>query len=1053
MENDQKEPEKAITAYQHDGSRILPTNRNEEVDVHHSIDFIGSSDTVKDLFALPFTSGQGVEIAIHNMKGTLLLDSSPTTISNESVEKEPLKLLPAVSNSLACSKDVPTRVADDMLAGKLYQEPSTECSVEEADHVLWKFNNTSLLVSPTSSLKVHDSDSGVPLTSIRVENLDNLRQTLMTFRNLKRGDKTYAEAVALDRAEHQAAVSIPELKVVRPSLGDVIGRENASHGAHTLTSQTASPVVTAIDMYLDNLIAHVPQLALCLEEKGFVSSVKLMKTEQIPAALLSEAIIDTSLPIQMMSNVCEDDLFSKATMETHAASLLQLLKTQCSTDNATYVLRRETGKTDVQLLDVSAISMQRHQRWNLWLVRMSRRFAQRMQSVERQLSDPALRRDYRSRQRSLLRNAISIVEELKDQADDESGHESLLASLHDELADTFIGPEGLVEASDPLLNKASLPYSIDTLEKAEDHLSLACRTLRSLLNSCHDERSSPITSHYVQAEFKLCQVRVFLINHHLVSSQYRSSNIMQLLKLTGSSLQQCSHFVSKQFDDSTKSIQLSKRWSSLWVGCATFASVFARDRRWREQGYMSLDDVLSVLKAVHEKWGSKHNHAVVGRSEVGFDPPTVTLAVSDEEKAICTTAESNLLGSSKLKYAEICASVAAVVAFWFALDIQKDNPSLQIPSRSLERCLGAECNEIGKRLIADAQYLLSNKSLTSTDDGIQSIGLILSSSRRWLEGGLGFFQQSEDLSNIALVFCNLCQYWKLKANSFFMGKESPSEHYETCLEQAAKELLRAHSALRSRDADPRTWDMVSVELAGTKLVLGVRRRQVLLGSSSTPLPAPGSRLWSGEEKSIVEPLQKALAIYTERNDVRGSAAASYQLGQYYTKVWTSQRDEKETRAKLSLAFKHFLHAHSLFRSMVEGNEPTFCLICIDLANLYSSVAGEKGLCQAFERCLDTKAVLSPEVMESARKSQSTEKFQDWLKQMAQLAENIETKVLKLLQQLAQLGNPELKNLYAVALKQKLAAVPSVDDNPYQSTHTMLDTLCKEYESWKESQAS
>lgn len=158
--------------------------------------------------------------------------------------------------------------------------------------------------------------------------------------------------------------------------------------------------------------------------------------------------------------------------------------------------------------------------------------------------------------------------------------------------------------------------------------------------------------------------------------------------------------------------------------------------------------------------------------------------------------------------------------------------------------------------------------------------------------------------------------------------------------------------------------------------------------------------------------------------------AHYQLAQFYAKIWCCQRDESKTRQKLSAAFTHYNAALSFFANTVRGNETTFCLLCLDLSSLYSSVQGEEGLSKALLVCLDTHKAFSAETIKA--KIQTPGRYDDWFQQMETLASNVEERVFSALRSLVKLQEDgseatkrlQYKDLYRAGLQAKVAAAAS-----------------------------
>jgi len=391
----------------------------------------------------------------------------------------------------------------------------------------------------------------------------------------------------------------------------------------------------------------------------------------------------------------------------------------------------------------------------------------------------------------------------------------------------------------------------------------------------------------------------------------------------------------------------------------------------------------------------------------------------------------------------------------------------------LRQRFGDACNEIGKILLTVV------KELIKSGGDMTPITQMLLSSEFWFSEGLQSFEKSYgggmkniSLLNIALMRCNLCQCCKIRANSNLDLPRKPligssgsfgsglDSRVELCLQDAAKHLELAHEALGQRELHPKTWDMVSEELAATFLILGVRRRQSLIGS--TPVVTQSLRLNPGRERYIIEPMQRAKIVYESLHNGPQAAAADYQMALFYSKVWTCQRDETKTREKLSLAFSHFSTAHRYFFAQMRSCEPTFIILCLDLSNLYSAVSAQGCLQKALLCCVDTCDAFSPEAVYDAklRQSQSQIKRQrrkpcaedDWMEKMKTLASSVEKRIFKLLPNLVKIekadegsSSSKFMDLYRALLTMKVHSTnkEDLDEHHIFTVHDLLLRLRRE----------
>ena len=1081
--------------------------------------------------------------------------------------------------------------------------PSPEEYVENVpphrprEYLSWRCRDMNLLVG--SDALIYRTPTGDAALTLRVDDVQELNHLLEQHQDAVRrgkflpdhrlttpqqqGKPTYAEAARQLRIEQEkgryqankqqhhdhhhstseesdrAGFAAPDLDQARlqtcivPSL-PMGGMLDPSPQRGTFTAKALSPVSTVVDAYLDNIMANVPQLALCLQEKGFVRSVKLLQTADIPTSFLRPSTIDTARPFEMVSPDSEaEQMFSPQIMEMNASALLRFLKTNCTRNNTTYLLRREAGETNIQLYDISSISAQKQHKWIWWLAMMSYRFANRLRDVANRTLETQLARACRNRQRSLLENTLDLLEVLSDM--DGNLRESLVAAIREHLADTFLWEESVTDCGDnahesvnhpassapPTAFSQRQPYqkaSVDALEKAGAHLEKGIKRLLPVLQKNLDRQKSQkdrrkqkrnsssksikvtteteeTSSSESEAEEKnddssneneAVATQLYGMHQKLVNLYLRLGEI-HLKNYFSSSAMQCLRSAARRLADSLflvgetmrangtdkrsyawlRRSQLQYVW--LWEHCGHFARSFGGDALWRERGHAGADDVLSVLRDAEAAFQENKRLLHLWRTNELYtflSPDSLRMATNDDvtlgslsgvvgvstvvNKLPASTSPEAIQAAQKylseqhvLRREERQVFVASCLAYQraiFSYEGLVEDPSVDATTDLmglLQQRLGDACNEVGKILLSALRSLMGSNSQEADSSTARAL---LSSSFFWFELGLDSFQKCGDVRNLALIRCNLCQGHKLQANAIFAeGGSQASSHAEQCLQEGANHLLAAHEALGMRETEPACWDMVSGELATTYLVLGVRRRQALIGSGNVPLILEALRLSPGKERSIVEPMERAMEIYEEMGNPHQAAATHYQLALYYSKIWTCQRDENKTREKLGKAFAHYSAAHGFFSRSLKGNESTYCLLCLDLSSLYASVQGEGGISKALLCCFDTAPTFSPDTVQSHRGVDGKK----WMEQMATLASEVEDRVFKLLRSLTKLeekeggdGTAKYKLIYRAGLTAKMKASTddtgglSATEKKINAWHTILTAI---RESWHQATKS
>ncbi|KAK7241325.1 hypothetical protein SO694_00050270 [Aureococcus anophagefferens] len=203
-----------------------------------------------------------------------------------------------------------------------------------------------------------------------------------------------------------------------------------------------------LDGWLENVIAGVPKLALCLERFGVVVGAKVLDTAEIPKAFAD-------------ADGGDHALFDAKSVEVHAAAVLRFLADHCDRDGATYVLAKDASDERLRLYDLDALARAgkfptskapisaaladaKKKQWKWLLATLSARFAHRVRAHLRLGADggaggdldAATRSSLLGRLRGLATTALDLLAEIEDSEGEP--HLAMRASLEEMKAASFL---------------------------------------------------------------------------------------------------------------------------------------------------------------------------------------------------------------------------------------------------------------------------------------------------------------------------------------------------------------------------------------------------------------------------------------------------------------------------------------------------------------------------------------------------------------------------------------------------------------------------------------
>ena len=444
-------------------TRVNHDSNQVKLDINN-VDILGPAEVVKKLFCLPVTKDEPY-FALHRMGNTLLIDSingfdaQRACHDNDDKKYEEIALF------------APDRPQSAMRGHATVLDALTNCSMSQ-------------LVSSCQDLQLAALSSDKFSSESSLSD-DNTASTLespflpppgfympqcpppMPFRHILRW----------------------QLQNLRFALGsDLVVCSTREHPALTIAPMDTTREVelsTCVDHYLDNVMANVPELALCLHAKGFLRGLSVCRTEDIPR-------LDSTLRTHMQqgswergginksaasgsgkesfarpsggggprqqAGPCEGDdggggggLFDPKVIEFNAVTILRFLRENCHRDSGTYIVHMQrpapsspTGQPEgtgagpgpgpgaIEIFDLQGISLARQKKWKWLLAMLSQRFAVRLGQHYQDASPPS-RVIIRDRQMSLFQSCYDLLVEIRQMGG--GGHGTIRASTLEQMAD------------------------------------------------------------------------------------------------------------------------------------------------------------------------------------------------------------------------------------------------------------------------------------------------------------------------------------------------------------------------------------------------------------------------------------------------------------------------------------------------------------------------------------------------------------------------------------------------------------------------------------------
>ncbi|XP_009345938.2 uncharacterized protein LOC103937717 [Pyrus x bretschneideri] len=321
------------------------------VDYGDEIDVIAPADILKQIFKMPYSKAR-LSIAVQRVGQTLVLNTGPDIEEGE-------KLIRRRKNQSKCGDQ------SLFLNFAMHSVRMEACDCPPTHHVPSQEQSKSSVLPGANTQFVGQHDDVAPggksnspeYTQVKRDDffLANKKDKKNKGRNpVKKASQVgeKSRSSIQESEKHRRVGNDGFLRVLfwqfhnfRMLIGsDLLLFSNEKYVAVSLhlwdVSRQVTPL-TWLEAWLDNVMASVPEMAICYHENGVVQGYELLKTDDI---FLLKGISEDGAPA-----------FHPYVVQQNGLSVLRFLQENCKQDPGAYWLYKNAGEDVIQLFDLSVI--------------------------------------------------------------------------------------------------------------------------------------------------------------------------------------------------------------------------------------------------------------------------------------------------------------------------------------------------------------------------------------------------------------------------------------------------------------------------------------------------------------------------------------------------------------------------------------------------------------------------------------------------------------------------------------------------------------------------